>query len=46
MACGKLLLAIFLVYCAFFIVNAQKKVIELDEDNWTDILKDEWMVEL
>lgn len=43
MAFGKLLLFIF---CAFVIVNGQKKVIELDEDNWTDMLKDEWMVEL
>ncbi|CAH0547489.1 unnamed protein product [Brassicogethes aeneus] len=46
MAFGKVtLLTIFVVFCAFFSVNGQKRVVELNEDNWTDILKNEWMVE-
>lgn len=35
-----------IVFCAFVIVNSQKNVIELNEENWTDILKYEWMIEL
>lgn len=47
MAFGKMsVLASLLVVCAFFSVNGQKKVIELNEDNWGDMLVGEWMVEL
>lgn len=47
MACGKFtVLTIFLVIFAFFTANGYKDVIVLNENNWTDMLKDEWMVEL
>lgn len=39
-------LTIFVIFCAFFGVNGQKKVIELNEENWKDMLTGEWMVEL
>lgn len=45
MACGRLtVLTIFVVFCAFISVNASK-VIDLTEENWRSMLKDEWMVE-
>ncbi|XP_066156857.1 thioredoxin-related transmembrane protein 1 [Euwallacea fornicatus] len=37
-------LTIFLIFAALIGVQAHK-VIEIDEDNWTQILKGEWMVE-
>lgn len=47
MACGKVtFLIIFVIFGAFLNVNGQKTVIELNEENWTEILKGEWMVEL
>ncbi|XP_018569193.1 thioredoxin-related transmembrane protein 1 [Anoplophora glabripennis] len=46
MACGKVtFLIIFVIFGAFLNVNGQKTVIELNEENWTEILKGEWMVE-
>ncbi|KAK9877935.1 hypothetical protein WA026_020158 [Henosepilachna vigintioctopunctata] len=45
MACGKLFLIIFAQLIVIHNVIGQKSVIELNEDNWTDILKNEWMVE-
>lgn len=39
-------LTILLVFCAFLAANGQKKVIELNEENWGDMLNGEWMVEL
>ncbi|EEZ99667.1 thioredoxin-related transmembrane protein 1 [Tribolium castaneum] len=38
-------LIIFVVICGFLNVKGQKDIILLNEDNWTDMLKDEWMVE-
>lgn len=47
MAFGKMsVLTIFVVFCAFYVANGQKKVIELNEENWGDMLNGEWMVEL
>ncbi|KAJ8970199.1 hypothetical protein NQ314_001346 [Rhamnusium bicolor] len=46
MACGKVtFLIIFVIFCAFLNVNGQKSVVELNEGNWSEILKGEWMVE-
>lgn len=46
MACSQVtFLTIFLVVCAFITVNSQKTVISLTEENWKEILQDEWMVE-
>lgn len=39
-------LIIFFIICSFLKVKGQKDIILLNEENWTDILKDEWMVEL
>ncbi|KAF2900407.1 hypothetical protein ILUMI_05776 [Ignelater luminosus] len=39
------LVGILLIVCALFYVNGQKSVIELNEDNWREMLQDEWMVE-
>jgi hypothetical protein len=39
-------LIIFVVICGFLNVKGQKDIILLNEDNWTDTLKNEWMVEL
>lgn len=46
MACGKVSCVIFVVFGAFLSVEGQKTVIELNEDNWGEILKGEWLVEL
>lgn len=37
---------IFVIFGALLSVNGQKTVIELNEENWSQILKGEWMVEL
>lgn len=44
MACRLTFLGIFVVFSAFFGTNGQQ-VVELDEDNWSQILAGEWMVE-
>lgn len=47
MAFGKVtFVTIFVILCASFSVLGQKIVIELDENNWEEILENEWMVEL
>lgn len=47
MACGKVsYLLILVLFCAFVNVYGQKTVLELNEENWTQILKGEWLVEL
>ncbi|XP_018324464.1 thioredoxin-related transmembrane protein 1-like [Agrilus planipennis] len=38
-------LTIFVVFCAFLLGNAEKHIITLNENNWTDMLSGEWMVE-
>lgn len=44
MACKVTFLPIFLIFGAFLCANGQK-VVELGEDNWSQILEGEWMVE-
>lgn len=47
MAYGKVTCsAILLTICAFLSVNGQKSVLDLNENNWSDMLNGEWMVEL
>lgn len=46
MACSKVTFCVFfLIFSCFTIINAQKTVIQLDEDNWSEILNGEWLVE-
>lgn len=42
----KNLFNLIIVFCAFITVNSQKTVVDLNEENWTEILQNEWMVEL
>lgn len=47
MACNKVsFFVIFVVFGAFLNVEGQKTVIELNEDNWREMLAGEWLVEL
>lgn len=46
MAYGKVSLIVFVIFGALLSVNGQKSVIELNEDNWSEILNGEWLVEL
>lgn len=47
MAAGRqILLKFLLVFILLSNVNSQKGVIDLDEDNWQQMLENEWMVEL
>lgn len=47
MAAGRqIILQIFSICIFFSIASSQKSVVELDEDNWTHMLENEWMVEL
>lgn len=46
MACGKVSFIVFVIFGAFLSVKGQKSVIELNEDNWGEILNGEWLVEL
>ncbi|XP_056642197.1 thioredoxin-related transmembrane protein 1-like [Diorhabda sublineata] len=46
MACSIVNFCIFLIFFnIFYFTNSQKTVIELDEDNWNEILNGEWLVE-
>nr|XP_023028453.1 thioredoxin-related transmembrane protein 1-like [Leptinotarsa decemlineata] len=46
MAFGKVTFCVIVsIISAFVSVNGQKTVIELNEDNWSEILKGEWLVE-
>ncbi|KAL3275967.1 hypothetical protein HHI36_020699 [Cryptolaemus montrouzieri] len=47
MACGKFIIFAIFVHICIVIngANCQKTVIELNEDNWTEMLRSEWMVE-
>lgn len=47
MAAGRqILFRIFTVFLLFSIASSNKNVIDLNEDNWTQMLENEWMVEL
>lgn len=47
MAAGRqILLTFFSIILVICNANSQKNVIELNEDNWKDMLDNEWMVEL
>ncbi|VEN49923.1 unnamed protein product [Callosobruchus maculatus] len=46
MACGKVTFCInFIILLCAFSINGQKTVIELNENNWRDILDGEWLIE-
>ncbi|KAF5285541.1 hypothetical protein FQA39_LY16606 [Lamprigera yunnana] len=44
MALNRLTLSLVILNCAFLYVFCQKTVVELNEDNWHQILSDEWMI--
>lgn len=47
MAAGhRILFKIFTIFLLFSTVNSHKNVIDLNEENWTQMLDNEWMVEL
>lgn len=47
MAAGyKIMFKIFTIFVLLSLANSQKGVIELNEENWTQMLENEWMVEL
>lgn len=47
MAAGRqIVVSLFSIIFIIYTVNSQKTVIELNEENWTQMLENEWMVEL